>query len=313
MVVGVLAWSYGPELQSLWATWGRDPNYSHGYLVVPVAAWILAKRLRGTDPGTFPPAWWAWLLLTAVLVARAFLRDRGNSWGEAFTILPAVACLTMAWGGTRLLGRALPALAFLTFMFPLPPRVDEAVARPLQSLATTASVSVLKATGLWVAAEGNVILVGQNRLEVANACNGLSMALALVATVAATVLVLEPRRWKSVVLLLSALPVALLVNIARICVTAWCYSRLGASAGERLAHDLAGWLMMPVALAVVGLELLLLNRLVVEEETENRPTLLGKPIVTNAERAALRDARAVTQDLGPGFDPLPRAGSAGAE
>ena len=41
-------------------------------------------------------------------------------------------------------------------------------------------------TGLWVMPEGNVILVGNERLEVAVACNGLSMLMSLAATVAAT-------------------------------------------------------------------------------------------------------------------------------
>ena len=57
--------------------------------------------------------------------------------------------------------------------------------------------------------EGNVILVGNERLEVAAACNGLSMLMSLAATVAATASLVPMANWKRVVLLPSIIPIAL--------------------------------------------------------------------------------------------------------
>jgi exosortase/archaeosortase family protein len=68
------------------------------------------------------------------------------------------------------------------------------------------------------------------------------------------------------VLFLSIIPIALISNVLRIWATAWCYHWYGGEIGGHYAHDAAGWLMMPVALVLVGLELALLSWLVVEVE-----------------------------------------------
>ena len=277
-VVVALLWSYAPEARGLVETWNRDPNYSHGYLVIPLALAILWRRLKSAGALELIPWPPAWGVLAFVLAVRVVFHQRGNQWGEVVTLLPVLACLTLTFGGWRLLRRVWPAIAYLVFMLPMPAKLDSALAQPLQRLATNVSHGVLQLTGLWVISEGNVIHVGADRLEVANACNGLSIVLTLTATVTALILLLPIRPWKQIVLLASALPIALASNVARIVATAWCYHWYGGTVGEKFAHDLAGWLMMPVALLAVSLELLLLNWLVIEEETFEEPTLLGRPI-----------------------------------
>jgi exosortase/archaeosortase family protein len=101
---------------------------------------------------------------------------------------------------------------------------------------------------------------------VAAACNGLSMLMCLAATVAAMTILVPMAVWKRVALFLSIIPIALVSNVLRIAATAWCYHLFGAKVGGHFAHDAAGWLMMPVALILVGLELALLSWLVIEVE-----------------------------------------------
>ena len=284
VVVAAVIWSYGPVFRSLLNSWEHDPNYSHGYLVVPVALAIWWQRRHMPNVSATPPWQWGWLLLAIVLGARAVFYERGNLWAETVTLLPALGCLVLTFGGWGLFQKAWPALAFLLFMIPLPIRLNALLAQPLQSMATTASVALLKLTGLWVIAEGNVILVGKQPLEVAEACNGLSMLMCLAATVAATILLVPLSVGMRVVMALSAAPIAMASNVLRITATAWCYERFGAEAGRRVAHDLAGWLMMPTALVLVGLELLILAWLFVEESTVAEPMLLGNPITNTKDR-----------------------------
>jgi exosortase len=280
----VVVWAYGPVLRSLLDSWEHDPNYSHGYLVVPVALAIWWQRRHMPNVFATPPWQWGWLLLAIVLGARAFFYERGNLWAESITLLPALGCLVLTFGGWGLFQKAWPALAFLIFMIPLPARLNTILAQPLQTMATTASVALLKLSGLWVIAEGNVILVGKQPLEVAEACNGLSMLMCLAATVMATILLVPLSKGMRVVMVLSAVPIAMLSNVLRIAVTAWCYQRFGFQVGHRVAHDMAGWLMMPTALVLVGLELLILAWLFVEETSVTEPMLLGKPITSSKDR-----------------------------
>ncbi len=278
LVIAVMGWAYAPVFHWLWRAWMDDPNYSHGLLVIPVAGLILWNRLR--PPKELPTVPWgaALVLLVVVLAARAFFYERGNQWAEAMTLLPVLGCLALLFGGRDLLIRSWPAIGFLMFMIPLPRALSGLLAGPLQSLATLASSAVLKLSGLWVVVEGNIIFVGKQPLEVETACNGLSMLMCLSATVVAAVLLVPMAAWLRWVLLLSAPPIALASNVLRIVATAWCYHWFGPKVGGQLAHDGAGWLMMPTAVVLVGLELWLINRLVVVENVVVEPMILGRPL-----------------------------------
>ncbi len=286
--VGLLV-AYWPNLAGLYRTWVREPDYSHGFLVLPIALVILWKLWPG-EAGPRPSTWApGWALVLAALGARYHFHEAGSTWSETATVLPLVFGLAMARVGWRVFARTWPAFAFLVFLLPLPDAVNTSVSQPLQSLATTFSTTLLRLCGLWVMPEGNVILVGNERLEVAAACNGLSMLMSLAATVAATATLLPMAMSKRVVLLLSIVPIALFSNVLRIAVTAWCYYKFGADVGSKYAHDLAGWAMMPLAMVLVGLELALMSWLV-SESTEVKPpeATLGLDRVQNAWNVGVR-------------------------
>ena len=203
-------------------------------------------------------------------------------------MLPAVAGLGLARLGWPTMRAVWPAFAFLIFWFPLPPQVNSVLSQPLQSIATKWACGTLRATGLWVMPEGNVILVGGGQLEVAAACNGLSMLMSLAAAVAATASIVPMATIQRLLLLASIIPIALLSNVLRIVATAWCYYQFGAEVGGHYAHDAAGWLMMPTAMALVGLELLLWNWLVVETKVAVPRTFvssLANPHLPNLGKA----------------------------
>jgi exosortase len=266
VVTAVLGWAYAPNIASLVRTWNREPDYSHGFLVIPIALVILWKTWP-TNPEAAPRLWFpGWLLVIMGLALRYLFHERGQAWSESATLLPVIAGLGLARMGWRSFLRTWPAFAFLIFLFPLPQQINTALSQPLQSLATWCACSLLRLTGLWVMPEGNVIMVGNERLEVAAACNGLSMLMSLAATVAATASLVPMANWKRLILLPSIIPIALGSNVLRITATAWCYHKFGAEVGSKYAHDAAGWLMMPTAMILVGLELAIMSWLIVESE-----------------------------------------------
>jgi exosortase len=283
-VLAVLAWAYFPQLANLVDTWESDPNYSHGYLVIPVCAfmfWWLWPR--GAEAEKLRPSIWGWVLLLGVVGLRALFLNLGKYWLEGVTIVPTVAALVLAYGGWPLLRKTWPAVAFLVFMYPIPPALNSNVSLPLQRIACVSSAVLLRLLGLWVMDEGNVLIIGDKTLEVAAACNGLAMLMSLSATIVATVILVPMANWKRAILLLSIVPIALLCNIIRISGTAWAYHLLdSAERAQQIAHDVAGWLMMPLALALVLLELAWLSWLVTEEE-EARP--ISPTLLTTASMA----------------------------
>ena len=169
----------------------------------------------------------------------------------------------MAVWGWSTLRVAWPALAFLLFMVPLPGRLDKALAGPLQRVATLASVNVLQTFGLFAQAEGNVILLSDYELGIVEACSGLRMLIVFLATSAAVAMMMRRSPLQRVLVVLSAVPIALLCNVIRITATGVAHETVGHSAANLVYHDLAGWLMIPLALAFLAIELALLRRLFV--------------------------------------------------
>ena len=282
----VLAVAYAPNFLDLFRTWSSDENYSHGFLVIPIALFILWRRLTEVtweEPLEVVSApWWGWLFLAAILVVRAVAYEKSFQWVETATVLPAIIGLTWAFGGWPLLHRAWPAILFLVFMLPLPTSVNNLVALPLQRFAATGSYRVLQLSGFWVIQQGNVLQLdtpfGTRPLDVALACSGLKMLMTLAATVTATIMLLPLPTWKRLVLLASAVPIALISNISRIVTTGWCNYYIEGKADLRLfgwsqnglhwRTTSPGWMMMPMALILVWLELQVLSWLTPKPPTD---------------------------------------------
>jgi exosortase len=270
----VLALAYAPNLVDLFSVWCKNPNYSHGFLVVPFAAYIFWKRFSAAKAKpTFNSSvtcYWGWVFLAVILGLRVIAYERNAQWSENVTIVPAVACLIWIFGGWPLLRVAWPSIAFLLFMFPLPPSINNSVSLSLQEIATTGSCFLLQLSHIWVVQAGNTIHLTtrtgeMDRLEVAAACSGLSMLMTLAAVVAATIILIPLPAWKRITILISAVPIALVSNMFRIVATGWCYYFITDSNQKAWAHDISGWFMMPVALALVVTELRILSWLVPTE------------------------------------------------
>lgn len=271
-----LVWSYWPTLELMVDRWARETQYSHGFLVPVFAAAVLWSRrnlLTGVVPST---SWWGLPVLAVGVVCRLLGGSMDIEPLDAFSLLPTLFGLVLLVGGGRVLRWAWPGLAFLAFMLPLPFSVETALAQPLRRLATVASTYALQTLGLPALAEGNIIILDTYRLGVIDACNGLGMLMTFFALATAMALVAPAPLADRLVLVASAIPIALISNVVRITATGVAYYWFGAAVAQTVLHDLAGWLMMPLALLLLWLELRLLARLFVVEG-QHQPVPLPLP------------------------------------
>src|ERR1700733_13329694 len=164
-------------------------------------------------------------------------------------------------GGSRFLLWASPSLVFLFFMVPLPASIETLLSRPLQSLATSLSTWTLQSLGQPAIAEGTTILLGDNVLEVERACSGLRMFYGIFALAVATIIVTRAR-WNVALCLLAAVaPVAILANTIRITTTGFLYEFASTESAKRFSHDLAGILMIVLAIVFFMLVLWIAQRI----------------------------------------------------
>jgi exosortase len=270
---GCLVWVLWPSLATMADRWASDPRYSHGYFV-PVFAlsllWMRRSRLVGSAPR--PSAWgWALILMGAALQLGGGYYRLG--WFDGLALLPYLGGLALLCGGWRFLGWAWPSIAFLAFMVPLPYRIETAMGATLQLLATTASTFLLQTLGFMAFAEGNVIELDEAQIGVAEACNGLSMLMTFIALSTAAALVVRRPLVDRLVLVISSIPVALLANVVRITMTGILHETVGGQAPSMFYHDLAGWVMMPLALILYWTEIAILSRLRIETRRGVPPVL----------------------------------------
>jgi exosortase len=267
LTAAALGWAYLPTAGGLAARWSTDPRYSHGYLVpLFAAAWLWSRRASRPVAAASTVAAWLGVGLVAsaagmLLVGTYFFIP----WIEAASIVPALAAVSMFAGGLAGLRWAGPAIAFLLFMIPLPYRVESALGGSLQGAAARGSTFLLQTLGLPAFAEGNVITVNAARIGVVEACNGLGMLFTFTALATGFALVVR-RSWpETVVIIASAAPIALAANVARITATGVLYETAGVVVADAVYHDLAGWLMMPLALALLAAVLRLLTSSFINE------------------------------------------------
>ena len=257
-----LVWANWPALLTMVERWSQDSHYSHGFLVPAFSAWWLWNR-RDRLPDLRPN----WMGLPLV-VGGALVKIAGAyfflEWLDFVSIVPVLWGVSLLIGGWPCLRWAWPALAFLVFMVPLPHRVEYALGSPLQKIATVTSTYALQTLGLPAVAEGYVILINESRIGIVEACNGMGMLFMFFAFTTAMVMVIQRGLVDRIVIFLSAVPIAVFANIVRITLTGYLQVTAGGKVADAFYHDMAGWLMMPLALALVWAELWILSHAFLE-------------------------------------------------
>jgi exosortase len=261
-----LLWSYWPILERLEESWSLDPQYSHGYLVPIIAVVVLWNRRDRFGYDNVQPPWQ--LIGLALIVLGSLLRLLGMYlfffWMEAVSLLPYLLGLSLILGGRQALSWVWPAVLYLLFMIPLPYKIGSILGQNLQRVATITSTYVLETLGYPAIAEGNVITVRHSSIGIVEACSGLRMLMILLALATAMAVLKADKGWQKVLLLGSALPVAIFVNVVRISMTGILQETLRSTVVNNI-HDLLGWVMMPVALLLLWAEAKMTSDLLVHK------------------------------------------------
>jgi exosortase len=183
---------------------------------------------------------------------------------DALSLLFSLAAISVAAGGWAMLKRTGPAIAFLVFMIPLPYELERNVGGPLKVAATVCSTFMLQTLGQPAVRDGNLILIDEVRLGVVDACSGLKMLVTFAAFSAGAVLLMSRSRFEKLMVLLGIIPIAIASNVMRITATGLGYIAFTDKNTLDFLHDLNGWLMMPIGLVLLGLEVWVLKKLVVD-------------------------------------------------
>jgi exosortase len=140
----------------------------------------------------------------------------------------------------------------LLFTFPIPDVLYGELTQPLQLLATRLSESALELFGFSVIREGNILQLVHMRLSVVEACSGLRSLVTLFFFCLIYAWFFEDRIWLRTVIALSAIPVAVGVNVLRITATG-ILGRYDIAWTSGTRHEILGWTAFALGFLLVFL------------------------------------------------------------
>ena len=244
-----LIWVYSRTLFGLIGQWTSDDNYSHGFLVVPLATYFVWERrgalttavARPSGLGLVAFALSLLMFMIGTLGAELFLTRVSLIGVLAGTVL-------LLYGPTHLRIAAFP-LAFLLLMVPLPAIVFNQIAFPLQLLASNAGEWVIATAGVPVLRDGNILQLPSRTLEVAEACSGIRSLISLLMLSILLGYFTERRIWRRLMLAVATIPLAIVANAIRVAGTRLASEWISPAAADGFFHTFSGWLMFLVTCA----------------------------------------------------------------
>jgi exosortase D (VPLPA-CTERM-specific) len=247
LIASALVLLYRHVLAKLVFDWWTDENYSHGFLIIPIAAYLVWERRDGFAATPNKPSR-AGLL---VIVASILVLLAGILGSELFlTRISLVGTLAgsalFLFGWQRLRVLAFP-LSVLFLMIPIPAILFNQIAFPLQLLASRTGEAGLRSLEIPVLREGNVLILASTSLEVAEACSGIRSLVALFTLAIMFGYFADRRGWVRAVIALSTIPVAIVANAARVAGTGVAAHFYGPAAAEGFLHEFSGWLVFVFA------------------------------------------------------------------
>jgi exosortase D (VPLPA-CTERM-specific) len=253
-------WLFWDGLSQMWGWWIDAPEYSHGLLIPPVAAFLVWQQKDRLERTPFTGSYWGVALVLAGGVLLLL--------GQLATIYTLVqyACLVTLFGlvlafiGPAAFKTVLMPLLVLVFMIPLPQFVLANLSTRLQLLSSQLGVWFMRLFDISVYVEGNVIDLGGYKLQVAEACDGLRYLFPLMTLGFLIAYFYKGAAWKRVTLFLSSIPITLLMNSFRVGTIGVMVEHWGISMAEGFLHEFQGWMVFMASAALLLGEVALLNR-----------------------------------------------------
>ena len=251
-IATLLAWLYLPVLVSLLNNWWLDPNYSHGFLVPAVSAWLIWRQRRSLSRLGAGPNWGGLVAMAMGLI----LLMAGQLSHEFF--LQRVSLIFVMWGlvllywGFKVARRVLFPFAYLLLMVPLPYVLYDSVAFPLRLVAASLAGLTFSLLGIPVFVEGNILHLPYVVMNVVDACSGIRSLISLLAAGVLMAYLILPNRLIKVLVVLLVIPVAILSNALRVVAAGFLAKYWGQAAVQGAMHDLVGWLVFLLAFFILA-------------------------------------------------------------
>ena len=251
LTVTIGAVLYAPVVAGLFREWRTDPDYAHGFLVAPFVVYLIwQRRARLMRHPLEPRASGVALLLCglAMLMLGTLGIELFLTRLSLLIVIAGTVVYLAGWAHLRMV--AFPLL-LLALAIPLPAILAGQVTLPLQFVASRAAESTLTLFSVPILRDGNVLVLPNGVLQVAEACSGIRSLFALLTLTLIAARTLERRTAPRIAIVASAVPIAVAANAARVTATALAAYWFGTGLATGPLHELGGFVLFLVTFGCV--------------------------------------------------------------
>jgi exosortase len=246
------AWLYAPIVSHLAVQWWQDPNYIHGFFVPAFSLLLLWEDRARLAALPLKPSWSGLVILLFALGALTVGLLSSELFLPRISLLLLISGMVVFLAGWEYLLAVSFPLTFLVLMVPSS-TIFNHITFPLQILASKTATFLLTLSGVSVVREGNILLLSNARLEVAEACSGIQSLFSLVTLAIVYGYLVETKIGVRILLALAAVPISILANALRISVTGLVLQHWGIERAQGRFHIFSGWLIFMISLAMLFL------------------------------------------------------------
>jgi exosortase D (VPLPA-CTERM-specific) len=237
------AFSAWDGLFNLYERWGKEEEYGYGFLVVALVPFFLWQR-RHLVSALSDDRRWPGVALVITAQILGILGVLGESYFiEQVAFVVTLLGLMLVAFGVGTLRVFVPLAILLLLTIPLPYTLQAIVTIKLQLLSTNIGVSTIRFFGIPIFVEGNIIDLGNFKLQVAEACSGLRYLLPLTCISFILAYLYKAPLWKKAILVASAPMITVFINGFRIAVVAVLVERFGPQQADGFLHQFEGWIV----------------------------------------------------------------------
>ncbi len=260
MVIILAAISYAAldsliRMENMWAT--RE-EYGYAYIIPIITGYFIWQNKIQLQQTEYRLSWVGGLLLIfgcfLILLGVLSATHSITQYGYIFSIL-STALLFMGWPAFKII---LGPLLLLFLVVPLPNFIFNNLSSDLQLISSQIGVAVIRAFGISVYLEGNVIDLGKFQLQVVEACSGLRYLFPLISLSIIAAFLYQAALWKRAVVVLSSIPITVLMNSFRIGMIGVLVEYGGIEQAEGFLHDFEGWFVFMACVGLLLIEMWLL-------------------------------------------------------
>lgn len=251
---------YFSVIKELVKDWETNPNFSHGYFIPFICAAMIYSRRSSLGEIEIKPANLGVLVLAAGLLQYYIAVVGSEFFLQRSSMVLVLLGMALFLGGKELTRAILFPVLYLFLMIPIPAVVWSAIAFPMQLFSSMIAEKFINLLGIPIFREGNVLHLAQTTLEVVDACSGLRSLTSMLALSFGLAFFTNTSYTKRTVIVLAALPIAVLGNIVRLTGTAILASKYGSKVAQGFLHDFSGWLVFVLGIALLWSTAELLTR-----------------------------------------------------